>query len=241
LADPQHSSVRNRLLAALPPGDFATLHGRLEPVPLQLRDVLVVPGEPIEHVYFPQSGFVSAVATSGGERIEVGLIGREGFVGVPVVLGRNSSPQEYLVQGTGEALRMGSDDLRDAVRQSRALFDLLLGFVHVMMVQTAQTAFANGTHTIEARLARWLLMCQDRTEGDEVQLTHDFMSMMLGVRRQGVTTATHVLEASGLIKARRGRITIVDRDRLQELAAESYGVPETEYARFMEDVSARGS
>ncbi len=229
----QQSSVRNRLLRALSPDDFALVQDQLETVSLNLRDVLIAPNEKIEHVFFMESGFSSTVARVGDEGVEVGITGREGFVGLPVVLGSEESPHQSFIQGAGSALRIRADHLRQATYTSRSLQELLLGFVHVAMVQTAQTAFTNATYTMEARLARWLLMSQDRVGGDELLLTHEFIALMLGARRPGVTGTVHALEGSGLIKARRGRITILDRERLEELADGIYGVPEAVYERFL--------
>jgi CRP-like cAMP-binding protein len=230
---PRRSDVRNRLLAALAPDDRAALQPHLEPVKVELRQVLIEPGKPIEHVYFHETGYTSMTTSGGGAKIEVGIIGREGMVGVFVALGVRSVPFELFVQAAGEGFRMRSDAL-EAVLDARPTVRLLLmRYAHVMGVQTTGTAFANAEHTVEARLARWLLMCHDRLDGDDITITHDFMSMMLGVRRAGVTTATHVLEGNGLIRAKRGVITVLNREKLEELADNSYGLPEAEYERLI--------
>ncbi len=230
---PQQSSVRNQLLAVLAPEDFAALQPHLEPVELELRQVLSEPHQPIEHVYFPDRGYVSITTNGEGNKIELGLIGREGMVGVPVALAARTSPFEVFVQAAGAGLRMAAPRLEEAIDQSRPLRRVLLRYAQASSVQTSGTAFANAEHTVETRLARWLLMCHDRVDGDDIEITHEFMSMMLGVRRSGVTTATHVLEGNGLIRAKRGVITILDRDRLVEMADSAYGLPEAEYARLM--------
>ena len=161
------------------------------------------------------------------------MIGREGMCGVPAVLGVDRSLHDFMVQGVGEALRIGTDDLRSAIRQSPSLQARLMRYAHALMIQTAQTAYANAGFTIEARLARWILMTRDRSDSDELVLTHDFLSMMLGVRRPGVTVAVQVLEGNRLIRAQRGRITVLDRAGLEEVADDAYGIAEAEYARVM--------
>ena len=229
----QQSSIRNQLPAGLPPEDFDALQSRLEPVELDLKQVLIEPNQPIEHVYFPQTGYTSIVTVDHGSGVELGLIGREGLVGVPVVLGVRTAPFRYFVQHAGEALRIATADLEEVIDERPSLHRVLLRYAQALNVQTSGTAFANAEHTLEMRLARWLLMCHDRVDGDDIPITHEFMSMMLAVRRAGVTTATHILESNGLIRAKRGVITILDRDRLEALADTAYGLPEAEYARIM--------
>src|SRR5215207_7465110 len=229
----QQISACNRLLATLPPADFDLLQPDLEPVALDLRQWLIEAGEPIQQVYFPEHGIVSILADTSQGRIEVGLIGPEGMAGLPVVLGIERSPHGYMVQAAGEALRISAQDLRTALRHSPSLHAGFLRYAHTLMVQTAQTAYANAGFTIEARLARWILMTDDRLERNELPLTHDFLSMMLGVRRPGVTLAIQALEGGGLIRAKRGGITVLDRVRLEEVADSAYGLAEAEYARVM--------
>jgi CRP-like cAMP-binding protein len=230
---PQQSDLRNQLLARLPPEDFAPLQPLLEPVELELRRVLIEPNRPIEHVYFHERGYTSITTNGHGSKIEVGLIGREGMVGVPVALGVRTTPLEFFIQLAGDGLRMTSHELEEVIDERPSLHRVLLRYAQVMNVQTSGTAFANAEHTVETRLARWLLMCHDRVDGDDIPITHEFMAMMLGVRRAGVTTAMHILEADGLIVAKRGVITILHRERLEELADSAYGLPEAEYARQM--------
>ena len=228
---PRQSSLRNQLLARLSPKDFAPLRPHLEPVELELRRVLIEPNQPIEHVYFHERGYTSVTTNGHGNKIEVGLIGREGMVGVPIALGVRTTPFEFFIQLAGDGLRMTSRHLQEVIEERPSLRRVLLRYAQVMNVQTSGTAFANAEHTVETRLARWLLMCHDRVDGDDIPITHEFMAMMLGVRRAGVTTATHVLEGNGLISAQRGVITVLDRNRLEEFANTAYGLPEAEYAR----------
>jgi CRP-like cAMP-binding protein len=229
----QQSTIRNRLLAAMTPDDFAGLQTHLERVPLELRHVLIRAGESIRHVHFVERGISSVLAEAEQERIEIGMIGPEGFAGLPVVLGVESSPHVFMVQSEGEAVRIPAEALQEAIDRSSSLRALLARYVHCFMVLVAQTAYANANYGLESRLARWILMTQDRLGREELPLTHEFMSLMLGVRRPGVTVATHVLEGNGLIQAKRGRITVLDREKLMDLADTSYGLPEAEYARVM--------
>ena len=225
--------VRNRLLAALAPDDFDLLSPNLERVRLLIGEVLIEAHQPIAHVVFPESGLVSTVADTDEGRIEVGLIGREGMSGVPVLLGTNQTPHVYLIQGVGEGLRIETQNLRDAIRTRPAIFRPLGLYTQSLIVQMGQTVYANATFNIEARLARWILMTQDRSDSDDLQLTHEFLATMLGVRRPGVTTATHALEGMGSIRNKRGRIEVLDREKLLELAGDSYQVAEKEYERLM--------
>ena len=218
---------QNRLLAAMSPGDFALLKPMLEPLALKMRQVLEPANRAIKHSYFITSGLASVIAIGkNSHRLEVGIIGREGMTGLPVVLGNDRSPNETFIQVEGTGSRIAANGLRQAMRQSASLSRVLLNFVNAFLIQTSHTALSNGTATIEERLARWLLMAQDRLGGDEVPLTHEFLSLMLGVRRAGVTGALNQLDRKGVIRLSRGRIWIVDRDGLIDSANGSYGIPE---------------
>ena len=185
---------QNRLLAALSSADFALLQPDLDPVSLELRQVLETADEPIAHNYFIESGLASVVAGNGNHRrrIEVGLIGFDGMTGLAVVLGNDRSPNENFMQVGGEGRRISSDRLRMAMQESRSLHGVLLNFAHAFMNQIASTALSNGTASVEERLARWLLMAHDRMDDDNIPLTHEFLALMLGVRRAGVTVALNV-------------------------------------------------
>jgi CRP-like cAMP-binding protein len=219
-------SSKNRILSGLSAADRALLKPDLEPVDLALRQVLEVPDKPIPHTYFIEYGLASMVATNKHKRLEVGLIGCEGFTGIPIVLGNDRSPNETFMQVAGNGIRIPADKLRAAITKSRSLQSALLGFAHTFMNQTASTALSNGTATLEERLARWLLMANDRLRGDEVPLTHEFLSLMLGVRRAGVTVALHYLEQRGLIRLSRKQIVITDRNGLRAAANGTYHHPE---------------
>lgn len=228
------SSVRNRLLAALPADDFARIRNHLDPVTLNQSDVIVEANAPIEHVYFLEAGVTSIVTrTVRGRRIEIGLVGRDGFAGVPVLLGADRTPHETFMQVGGSALRMRAETFQQALEQRPALQKLLLRFVQVFHLQTAQTAACNGSQKVSRRLARWLLMCHDRLEGDELPLTHEFIAVMLAVRRPGVTEALQELETAEIIRTERRNIVVLDRRKLEETAGDAYGVPEAEYERLI--------
>ena len=228
MAQPQQSAVRNRLLATLAPEEFHRLAPALEPVPLVLHAVLIAPHRPITRAYFVEDGLVSLVADTREGRIEIGLTGREGFVGVPLALGSETTPHTAIVQAGGEALRIAAGALEEALDASAGLRRVLGRYVQSLIVQVGQTVYANADLTVEGRLARWILMTHDRLEQDDLPLTHEALSKMLGVRRPTVTTATHVLEGAGMIRARRGRITVIDREKLEDLAGSIYGAAEAD-------------
>ncbi|MFZ3359512.1 MAG: Crp/Fnr family transcriptional regulator [Xanthobacteraceae bacterium] len=225
---------RNRLLAALALKDFELLKPHLKPVTLKLRQELERPNRRIDDVYFLESGIASVVAMHGrGERVEIGLIGSEGMSGTSVALGSHSSPHSTYLQVPGEGQRISSAALRDAMGNSAPLHSLLLKYVQVFMVQTAHTAIANAQATLARRLSRWLLMAHDRIPGGTIPLTHEFLGLMLGVRRAGVTEALQSLSRQRLIKAGRGQIAILNRKGIERIAGELYGVPEAEYGRLI--------
>jgi CRP-like cAMP-binding protein len=228
------TTTRNHLLLSLSIADRDLLQPHLEPSALDLRRVLEEPHQPIPHVYFPESGIASIVAQDrSNRRIEVGLFGREGMSGSTVVTGNDRSPHECFIQVAGSAQRIPADELRSAMQRSPSLHGLLLRYVQAFLIQTAHTALANGRSKLEERLARWLLMSHDRVDGDDLPLTHEFLALMLGVRRPGVTTALHGLERHGLIRSSRSKVQIIDRAGLIEVADGSYGIPEAELRRLV--------
>lgn len=228
-------SLRNRLLRTLSSDDLALLRPRLRRLELAAREVLVPCGAELERIYFVETGLVSVIMQGGTTRLEVGMIGPEGFVGAStVILGSRTSPYEHTVQIGGWALAIDLPDLHAAMERSESLRRHLFRFVQAELFQARQTAFVNASFGIETRLARWLLMCHDRVEGDELLLTHEVLALMLGAQRSGVTLAVQSLEGAGYIRARRGRITITDRDRLRAAAGGSYGPAEAAYRCLME-------
>ncbi|MDD7971086.1 Crp/Fnr family transcriptional regulator [Roseinatronobacter alkalisoli] len=224
----------NILLRTLSAEDVGLIEPHLEPIVLDRRFALERPKIPIEHIYFPTSGVASIVAPVGrDQRVEVGIVGREGMTGSAVSLGNGRSPYECFMQMQGDGLRITSDALREAMRESPTLQNVFLRYTQALAIQTAQTAASNARANLEDRLCRWLLMCHDRTDGDTLNLTHDFLATMLGVRRAGVTLAIHLLEGRALIRARRGCIEIIDREGMEVSANGIYGLPESEYERLI--------
>ena len=222
------------LLAGIDPADLVLLQGALEPVQLDYRAVLERPGEPIDFVYFPEEGMLSIISRFETSRdVEVGVVGREGMSGIPLLLNDDRSTYATNVQVAGYAQRLPADVLVAALRSSRRLHDFLLRFVRAAEIQTASTASANGRAKLEERLARWLLMTHDRISGDRLDVTHELLAAMLACRRPGVTVTLHLLEGHGLIRSNRGHIVIRDREGLQRAANGSYGLAETEYTRLM--------
>lgn len=235
------TTTKNILLRTLSAGDFALLQPHLETIELAKGEVLIVPGEPITHVHFPEGGLGSTVAVSPeGQRIEAGMFGREGMSALPLVLGADRSPNETFIQIEGCAQRLRARAFREALDKSATLAALFLRYAQAMSVQAAHTTLSNAVHDLPERLARWILMCHDRVEGDQISLTHEFMSLMLGVRRPGVTNALHVLEGGLLIRATRGKVTVRNRVGLEDYAADAYGVPEAEYERLIAPMRKQG-
>jgi CRP-like cAMP-binding protein len=229
------TTAANRILAGLAPADFAQLQPHLSQVELPLRRQLEIRHRPIEHVYFLESGLASMVVSAGAQHsIEVGIIGSEGMTGLPVLMGTDRGAHETFVQTAGTAWRIGAEPLRQAVEKNVSLRRRLLNYAQTLMTQMAFTALANGRYKIEERLARWLLMADDRAEASTIHLTHDFLAIMLGSRRAGVTAALNHFQKRDLLKMRRGVITINDRSALEEAANGSYGGPEAEYRRLFE-------
>jgi CRP-like cAMP-binding protein len=230
----EQTAVRNRLLAALSPDDFALLAPALKPVNLELKQVLYTVHQPIGTAYFLASGVVSMLAPlEDGRFMEVGLVGREGLVGLSVVLGADSSATEAMVQMQGTAFQIRSAKLKEAFEVSPTLRGLLLRYVHAYHAQVAQTAACNGHHQLEERLARWLLMAHDRARTDEFPMTQEFMSLMLGVRRAGVSIAAGILQKAGVIDYKHGCITVLDRPGLEAVACECYGTVRQQFKRLL--------
>jgi CRP-like cAMP-binding protein len=224
---------RNRILAGLSKADLGLLSPLFTPVDLPLRKMLEARGRRIEHVYFPECGLASVVATAGSSHaIEVAVIGSEGMTGLAVLLATDRSPHETFIQSPGRGWRIPAADLRTAMATSPSLREHLLRYAHVLSVQMGYTALANGRYKLEERLARWLLMAQDRSDSDEIALTHEFLATMLGTRRPGVTAALNELQKIQIIASERGRVTVLDRHALEEIANGSYGAAEAEYARL---------
>lgn len=220
----------NKILSALPEEEFASLRPNLKEVNFKIGEIIYQPDEPIEWAYFINRGIVSWLAAlNGGNTVEAGVIGLEGLAGLPLLLGVSSTPNQALIQGEVFAEKISSGNLLTEFRKNGELNRLILRFVHSMFTQVAQTAACNGMHTLDQRLARWLLMTRDRTEGDMFPLTHEFLSRMLGVRRAGVSIAANSLKQHGLIDYHRGDIRVLDRKGLEDASCECYRIVKQEY------------
>lgn len=232
---PEKPYTTNILLSALPPEDLQLLKPHFTRAEMRLRQVLTPAHKTIEHVWFPEGGVTSVVShTVDNGPTEVGIFGRDGFAGTPLLLGANTSPHEIYIQVNGHTgLRIEAAPFMAAVDASATLRTVLSRYVQTFIIQTAQSAVSNAHQRIEARLARWLLMCHDRVAGDDIALTHEFMGMMIAAERSGVTVSLHVLEGSGMIRSRRGWVTILDRNKLEDLAGDGYGRPEAEYRKLI--------
>lgn len=225
----------NHLIAALPSRDRARLLATCEEVELVFEETLLEPGSRIRYVYFPTDrGYISLLTPlNGATSLEVGLVGNEGMCGVSLVLGTDISPLQALVQGSGPALRLSAAAFKRALRDSPALQRELNRYLYVLMTQLAQTAACTRFHLIEARLARWLLMTQDRARSNRFHITHAFLAWMLGVRRAGVTKAANALQARSLIAYKRGHMTVLDRRGLEAAACACYQADQAVYRRML--------
>lgn len=229
-----HNLLDNSILRALPSEEYQRLLPHLEEVEMPLGEVLSRPGEEIRYAYFPLEGAISIVVMmEDGSEAEAGVVGREGMSGIPIAFGTNAAPFQSMVQMPGRALRIKAEALRAEVRKYGALHDLILCYAQAFFVQTGQTAACNRLHKLDGRFAKWLLMCQDRASGERLELTHDFIATMLGVRRSGVSVAANQLQSEGLISYRRGHVNILDRDGLEAVACECYGVVRREFDRLL--------
>lgn len=230
----RNKPVTNRLLAALPKKEYQSLLPRLESVSLAFGDIIFEPGDRLRHVYFPDNSIVSLLsAVDDRELLEVGMVGNEGMAGLPVFMGINKSQTRGLVQGGGSAMRMKAATLQKETVNGGSLRKLLNRYTHALLTQISQSAACNRFHPVNVRLARWLLMTHDRVEGDEFRLTQEFLSHMLGVRREGVTLAASVLQKRKLISYSRGHLTILNRAGLEAAACKCYRVVKEEYDDFL--------
>jgi CRP-like cAMP-binding protein len=222
--------AENHLIALLPRRDRLSLVAACEPVRLEAGTVLCEPGEPTRHVYFPKDCFISLVTAVEGEPgLEVGMVGREGMLGAQLALGVRAIPLHALVQGAGTAWRIAAAPFRRALSDSKALQLSLNRYVYVLMAQLATSAACTRFHRVEPRLARWLLMTQDRAHSDSFHLTHELLAHLLGVRRVGITGAACDLQRHGLIRYRRGDITVLDRAGLEAAACSCYAADRRAY------------
>jgi CRP-like cAMP-binding protein len=223
------------MLAQLPDDEYDALARNFVQVDLPIQKVLSEPNQPIEYVYFLNSGLVSTDAlTEKGESVEVGVIGREGFAGLPALLDQPQMSHSVQMQGSGEGLRIRANIVRDQFLKGGVFQKLVHSFAYLQLVQTSQSVLCNRMHSVEARLARWLLTSADRTEEDTLSLTQEFLAQMLGAQRSTVTVAAGSLQRDGLIAYSRGKILIQDRLRLKNAACECYSIVNASYQRVLQ-------
>jgi len=229
------TEVGNTLLRILPPEDFAALAPHLKRVPLARNAILAHAGDPIAQLCFPEAGVIGfADVLESGQRLAVALTGREGFVGWPLVLGNDRWPHEAIVRASnGPALRIDAAELMAILDSNNRIRTLLLRYASSLVTQMGRTIVSNLIHPVESRAARWILLYHDRVGEDVIKITHEELGVMLGVRRSSITDALHRLEGDGAIKGLRGRLHVLDRDRLKSLAGETYGFAEREYTRLL--------
>lgn len=234
MLSPQSAPVRNHLLASLPADMMAALQPRLSRVILPTKQAIYTPDTPIEAVYFIEAGMISLVNDlEDGTRAEVGVIGREGMLGTPLLAGVDTSFVEAQVQLPGTALRMTAQDFTSEVDANAPFRKLLLRYNEALQAQVMQTAACNASHDLEPRLARWLLLAHDRAEGDELLLTQDFIATMLAVHRPSVTVTAGILQRAGLIRYATGRVVVLDRAGLEAAACECYGAVQRRFAALL--------
>ena len=228
-----HESEQNRLLHALPPDDYAWLLPHLSPVRLPLKEVLIEPDVPIPYVWFVRDGVCSIIASKheGGE-VEVGTVGFEGLIGLPILFEDDTLPNRVIVQVEGDAWRISAADFEHAINTRPAIRKTCLRFAAYFTSQLSQSVACNRVHTLEERCARWLLMTHDRVHQTEFELTQEFLSLMLGVRRAGVSVAMGALQSAGVIRYSRGRISVLDRARLEEASCDCYRITQATLNRL---------
>ena len=228
------------MLGLLPRRDYERLRPHLEPIPLDYRQSLYRAHKPIGFVYFIETGVGSLVNTmANGQAAEVGTIGNEGMVGLPLVLGDNRAPTSVYVQVPGSGLRMKATLFEKELERSASMRAVMLRYTHAFFNQVAQSAACNQFHSIQQRCCRWLLMTHDRMQSDHFLLTQEFLAMMLGVQRTGVTAAAGALQRAGLIRYNRGNVTIIDRRGLKQRSCECYGISKSEFDRLLGDRAMR--
>ncbi len=224
---------RNKLLSLLDAEQYDLLVcNGLEPVEVDHQSSFEAPGADHGFVYFPESGVASLTARAPAHQVEVAMVGREGMIGVSAVLGAPHCLDDVVIRMPGTFSRIDGKALIQAMSEAPRIRSLLLLYVQALLTQISFNLMTTARFSVEARLARWLLMCHDRVDANELAITHQAAASVLGVRRPGVTVATHVLEGQGMIRARRGRIVVLNRPKLEALAGESYGRPEAEYDRL---------
>ena len=234
VAADSNCALKNHLLAALPAADFARIESKLQPVSFKLGEVIYESGDKLDHIHFPTTAITSLLyIMENGATAEIGVIGNDGVCGYALFLGGNSMPNRAVIQSAGDAFRMKADDMRVEFALGGIFQKMMLCYTQALMTQISQTAVCNRLHTLEQQLCRWLLLSHDRLDSDKLVMTHDLISNMLGVRREGVTLAAQKLAKRKLIKNVRGTITVLDRQGLEDAVCECYEVVNKEYNRLL--------
>jgi len=224
--------IRNQILSSLSPASLERLSPDLEPIELTHATPVFQAYQPITHVYFPERAMASFMATTAeGGSSEIGVVGGEGAAGLEVLMGVDESPHECVMQVAGPGYRIRKDALRREFKRGGKMHDIVLLFMHKLMTQVSQITLCNRLHSLEERMSRWLLMCHDRIDGDRISLTQEFLSLLLGVRRESVTLTAGQMQSNGILQYSRGRIQVIDRLGLERSACECYEVVRSEYAR----------
>ena len=237
---PSHSPNQNHLLAALPTAEFERLAAHLELTPMPLGEVLYEPGGQLRHAYFPTTAIVSLhYVMESGASAETAGVGNEGVVGISLFMGGNTTPSSAVVQTAGHAYRLESRLLMQEFNRAGLMQHLLLRYTQALMTQMSQTAACNRHHSIEQQLCRWLLLTLDRLPSNELNMTHELVASMLGVRREGISEAAGKLQHAGFISYRRGHITVLKRAGLETSVCECYAVVKKELSRLLCDVQYR--
>jgi CRP-like cAMP-binding protein len=230
----QNDALKNYLLASLPKVEFERVLSKLELVPFELGKVLYESGDRMDHAYFPTTAIVSLLyVMENGSTAEIGVVGNDGIVGIALFMGGDTTPNRAIVQAAGEAFRMKAEDLKAEFAIGGVFQRMLLRFTQALMTQISQTAVCNRLHSVEEQLCRWLLLSHDRLKSDKLVMTHDLISNMLGVRREGITLAAQKLAKQNLITNVRGTITVDDRQGLERAVCECYKVVSVEYNRLL--------
>jgi len=232
-----HYPKQNHLLAALPAEEFDRLSAHLELVPMPLGEALYESGGRLQHVYFPTTSIVSLLyVMEDGASAEIAVVGNEGILGISLFMGGETTPSRAVVQSAGFGYRLRAQLLKQEFHRGGAVLHLLLRYTQALITQMAQTAVCNRHHSVEQQLCRWLLLSLDRLPGNELTMTQELIANMLGVRREGVTEAAGKLQDLGVIRYSRGRITVLDRPRLEQQVCECYAVVKKEFDRLLSDI-----
>jgi CRP-like cAMP-binding protein len=230
----------NHLLAALPATDWERWQPKLELIDLKLGQVLYESGGKMQYVYFPVDAIVSLLfVLENGSSAEIAVVGNEGIVGVSIFMGGETTPSRAVVQSAGKCIRLHADTLKNEFKTSMPVMHLLLRYTQALITQMTQTAVCNRHHSLDQQLCRWLLLSMDRLTGNHMVMTQELIANMLGVRREGVTAAAGSLQKAGLIRYTRGKIEVLNRDKLEARSCECYGVVKKEYDRLLPELTAR--